>query len=163
MRDTFAIKYNEVVSEKKLLKNQITELASKFVLQTTWSLFFLPLNFLLSWFSFRPNRSSSEPCCAEEKAKTEAAATELAKLKAEMEKLKASHDTTMAKQKTDHEAEVAKLVRGHEEEREECAAEVLEAKAHALKVQRTHQYRSEERRVGKECASMCRSRWSPYH
>ena len=26
-----------------------------------------------------------------------------------------------------------------------------------------HQRRSEERRVGKECASMCRSRWSPYH
>ena len=25
------------------------------------------------------------------------------------------------------------------------------------------QFRSEERRVGKECASMCRSRWSPYH
>ena len=25
------------------------------------------------------------------------------------------------------------------------------------------QGRSEERRVGKECASMCRSRWSPYH
>ena len=25
------------------------------------------------------------------------------------------------------------------------------------------QLRSEERRVGKECASMCRSRWSPYH
>ena len=24
-------------------------------------------------------------------------------------------------------------------------------------------WRSEERRVGKECASMCRSRWSPYH
>ena len=24
-------------------------------------------------------------------------------------------------------------------------------------------HRSEERRVGKECASMCRSRWSPYH
>ena len=23
--------------------------------------------------------------------------------------------------------------------------------------------RSEESRVGKECASMCRSRWSPYH
>ena len=23
--------------------------------------------------------------------------------------------------------------------------------------------RSEERRVGKECATMCRSRWSPYH
>ena len=26
-----------------------------------------------------------------------------------------------------------------------------------------HPLRSEERRVGKECASMCRSRWSPYH
>src|SRR3546814_13131184 len=24
-------------------------------------------------------------------------------------------------------------------------------------------YRSEERRVGKECVSQCRSRWSPYH
>ena len=24
-------------------------------------------------------------------------------------------------------------------------------------------YRSEERRVGKECAMECRSRWSPYH
>ena len=27
----------------------------------------------------------------------------------------------------------------------------------------TQTLRSEERRVGKECASMCRSRWSPYH
>ena len=27
----------------------------------------------------------------------------------------------------------------------------------------TQYTRSEERRVGKECASMCRSRWSPYH
>ena len=27
----------------------------------------------------------------------------------------------------------------------------------------TYACRSEERRVGKECASMCRSRWSPYH
>src|SRR3546814_5575494 len=26
-----------------------------------------------------------------------------------------------------------------------------------------HGYRSEERRVGKECVSTCRSRWSPYH
>ena len=24
-------------------------------------------------------------------------------------------------------------------------------------------FRSEERRVGKECHSVCRSRWSPYH
>src|SRR3546814_20892615 len=26
-----------------------------------------------------------------------------------------------------------------------------------------HSLRSEERRVGKECVSTCRSRWSPYH
>src|SRR3546814_9457337 len=26
-----------------------------------------------------------------------------------------------------------------------------------------HDRRSEERRVGKECVSTCRSRWSPYH
>src|SRR3546814_1087136 len=26
-----------------------------------------------------------------------------------------------------------------------------------------HRDRSEERRVGKECVSTCRSRWSPYH
>src|SRR3546814_15053680 len=26
-----------------------------------------------------------------------------------------------------------------------------------------HHIRSEERRVGKECVSTCRSRWSPYH
>src|SRR3546814_16884509 len=27
----------------------------------------------------------------------------------------------------------------------------------------SHRSRSEERRVGKECVSTCRSRWSPYH
>ena len=36
-----------------------------------------------------------------------------------------------------------------------CIAEVAEAAASAG--------RSEERRVGKECTSWCRSRWSPYH
>src|SRR3546814_5290128 len=29
--------------------------------------------------------------------------------------------------------------------------------------QHRHASRSEERRVGKECVSTCRSRWSPYH
>src|SRR3546814_6862803 len=28
---------------------------------------------------------------------------------------------------------------------------------------KNHPRRSEERRVGKECVSTCRSRWSPYH
>src|SRR3546814_17465627 len=30
-------------------------------------------------------------------------------------------------------------------------------------LQQVHFTRSEERRVGKECVSTCRSRWSPYH
>src|SRR3546814_3939974 len=30
-------------------------------------------------------------------------------------------------------------------------------------VERVFALRSEERRVGKECVSTCRSRWSPYH
>src|SRR3546814_13391223 len=30
-------------------------------------------------------------------------------------------------------------------------------------VARAYDFRSEERRVGKECVRMCRSRWSPYH
>src|SRR3546814_16647153 len=30
-------------------------------------------------------------------------------------------------------------------------------------VERYRSERSEERRVGKECVSTCRSRWSPYH
>src|SRR3546814_1792366 len=37
-----------------------------------------------------------------------------------------------------------------------CRASVLAA--HLLLA-----FRSEERRVGKECVSTCRSRWSPYH
>ena len=37
------------------------------------------------------------------------------------------------------------------------------AKATIIGVSLTIPIRSEERRVGKESASMCRSRWSPYH
>ena len=66
-----------------------------------------------------------------------------------MEKLKANHDSAMAKQKADHEAEVAKLIQEHEAEREKRAAEVLKAKAHALKVQRTHQYAKRDYRKAK--------------
>src|SRR3546814_4213561 len=33
----------------------------------------------------------------------------------------------------------------------------------AFRGQRIEKIRSEERRVGKECVSTCRSRWSPYH
>ena len=34
---------------------------------------------------------------------------------------------------------------------------------HARKAQKQGDWRSEERRVGKECSEPCRSRWSPYH
>src|SRR3546814_4875470 len=37
----------------------------------------------------------------------------------------------------------------------------LHCGAHLRALRRTR--RSEERRVGKECVSTCRSRWSPYH
>ena len=36
------------------------------------------------------------------------------------------------------------------------------ARNHLLALAQTNG-RSEERRVGKECVSLCRSRWSPYH
>src|SRR3546814_11667855 len=39
---------------------------------------------------------------------------------------------------------------------------MLEARINAY-VPATLRARSEERRVGKECVSTCRSRWSPYH
>src|SRR3546814_15579131 len=34
---------------------------------------------------------------------------------------------------------------------------------HLLRLAKRLKRRSEERRVGKECVSTCRSRWSPYH
>ena len=33
----------------------------------------------------------------------------------------------------------------------------------AIEVDDARRMRSEERRVGKECCTVCRSRWSPYH
>src|SRR3546814_4812712 len=42
-------------------------------------------------------------------------------------------------------------------------AVVAEELAHRAAGIRGEKLRSEERRVGKECVSTCRSRWSPYH
>ena len=42
-------------------------------------------------------------------------------------------------------------------------AERLRLGLSQVNAQNYDQERSEERRVGKECATLCRSRWSPYH
>src|SRR3546814_7061419 len=47
------------------------------------------------------------------------------------------------------------------EDGEQVAVDAQGAVAHRLFV--FPEGRSEERRVGKECVSTCRSRWSPYH
>ena len=47
--------------------------------------------------------------------------------------------------------------------KEKVVAQIFEQKPHKGKEGLGYVARSEERRVGKECASMCRSRWSPYH
>ena len=39
----------------------------------------------------------------------------------------------------------------------------LDAQDAAILLRIFDHIRSEERRVGKECLSVCRSRWSPYH
>ena len=44
-----------------------------------------------------------------------------------------------------------------------AAGEMLARVEQALAQAALPESRSEERRVGKECVSTCRSRWSPYH
>src|SRR3546814_20860607 len=44
-----------------------------------------------------------------------------------------------------------------------CPACVLVVRQCAIDTRGSCFLRSEERRVGKECVSTCRSRWSPYH
>src|SRR3546814_1765799 len=51
----------------------------------------------------------------------------------------------------------------HGESDELIAQKALAAKAAGLVPVVCVGERSEERRVGKECVSTCRSRWSPYH
>ena len=45
----------------------------------------------------------------------------------------------------------------------ECDSCVEIARGTSMDVHELDAERSEERRVGKECQSTCRSRWSPYH
>src|SRR3546814_4984853 len=48
-------------------------------------------------------------------------------------------------------------------EKREWEARVLETRQRVDTAAEVLASRSEERRVGKECVSTCRSRWSPYH
>src|SRR3546814_19682962 len=57
-----------------------------------------------------------------------------------------------------HGSEVAGRMRDDGPCRPAFAAGCLEVEDHGVRKRR-----SEERRVGKECVSTCRSRWSPYH
>ena len=43
------------------------------------------------------------------------------------------------------------------------ADQLCQTQAQALGAPHAARTRSEERRVGKECPVLCRSRWSPYH
>ena len=44
-----------------------------------------------------------------------------------------------------------------------CPNAIYEARMGQAVAKAVQEGRSEERRVGKECPSLCRSRWSPYH
>src|SRR3546814_15132490 len=55
--------------------------------------------------------------------------------------------------------EASKLIGQAMAQKDMEKAEALKAEVADLK----ERMRSEERRVGKECVSTCRSRWSPYH
>src|SRR3546814_14574866 len=56
------------------------------------------------------------------------------------------------------------LVRGSRQARDQAQAGCdAEGRPHRARRARCRVTRSEERRVGKECVSTCRSRWSPYH
>src|SRR3546814_7889001 len=53
-----------------------------------------------------------------------------------------------------------------DQERRQAAADIRQGQGHDVRDEQIRgpaPERSEERRVGKECVSTCRSRWSPYH
>ena len=50
-----------------------------------------------------------------------------------------------------------------EQEQGELRDQIAEAEAEVQRFQEESTTSSEERRVGKECPVLCRSRWSPYH
>lgn len=61
---------------------------------------------------------------------------------------------------TDLEQEIARYFLQAETITDDLSSQQVTQKLHISQAALT---RSEERRVGKECISQCRSRWSPYH
>src|SRR3546814_19892853 len=58
---------------------------------------------------------------------------------------------------------VTKYICGHSDVMMGVIVSTAEYAAAVREMVGLHGNRSEERRVGKECVSTCRSRWSPYH
>src|SRR3546814_8572224 len=52
---------------------------------------------------------------------------------------------------------------GHQGDRGDCRDSRHSRRQAVQLAEPPSRHRSEERRVGKECVSTCRSRWSPYH
>src|SRR3546814_16552923 len=80
---------------------------------------------------------------------------ELPLIEAEMRRIIAA-DKVLRREVWDRDALIARWQKDGESFKAEWAAELPAGEEISV-------YRSEERRVGKECVSTCRSRWSPTH
>src|SRR3546814_13967889 len=61
------------------------------------------------------------------------------------------------------EVDYARIAPANPEDGGDNALTAMAPVIHGTNVRAAISWRSEERRVGKECVSTCRSRWSPYH
>src|SRR3546814_20410703 len=77
----------------------------------------------------------------------------------EQEEAKIYQGREIERLRSESEAQVAEY-NSESRRRAELARIAQEREVRMLEIERD---RSEERRVGKECVSTCRSRWAPYH
>src|SRR3546814_11179814 len=71
--------------------------------------------------------------------------------------------TVLEREQARSEAAALKAAREEREQAYQDQLIALKEQGEALKAEFGQLARSEERRVGKECVSTCRSRWSPYN
>ena len=69
----------------------------------------------------------------------------------------------VAEEEVVEEEEAAEVPQPEEQPQEEEEIRNSSEQNHLPSAETDKMSRSEERRVGKECISLCRSRWSPYH